>query len=496
MKNVSIVSLLPVFIAFSCVSNTSLVESRLETERSTATGLSKGNILEIDTFALDIISPSSGVQFYKDGIIFLASSKNENDMLREHISFGILKTYYAGIYEGTLFKYTDFSPTVLFDYPSEATTFSSDFKTMYFTRLSATDVREKIYKATFTGGQDYQTGWNISESPLSFCLENYVYTHPALSNDDKILIFASDKRGSTGGLDLFITQNKSNDWSEPENMGYNINSKNNELFPFIDSHKNLFFSSDRVGGFGGFDIYFCRYNGKNWEKPELLTSRINTAGDDMAFVIDRRDNKTAFFTVRTKNGKTDNQLYRITINDIIAENRTKDITSLLVGMTAPESSQLTASAGAIKDTVVIPSQVQEPISKPSGSETVPAGNKVTTVIAAEPKTVEKVTADAKAVPTVATPATTTTKEKGDVIYRIQILATSNSKGSYSMKISGKDYMTWEYLYKGAYRTTVGEFKTLAEASKFQNECRKSGFKEAFVVVFVDNIRSTDPAFFK
>jgi hypothetical protein len=83
-----------------------------------------------------------------------------------------------------------------------------------------------------------------------------------------------------------------------------------------------------------------------------------------------------------------------------------------------------------------------------------------------------------------------------VVYRVQFASNASAKGSYPVTISGKSYKTWEYSYSGAYRSTVGEFKTLAEATAFQKLVRQSGYPQAFVVAFKNNIRATDPALFK
>ena len=83
------------------------------------------------------------------------------------------------------------------------------------------------------------------------------------------------------------------------------------------------------------------------------------------------------------------------------------------------------------------------------------------------------------------------QSENELIYRVQILANVKPVGSYSITIAGKSYKTFEYLYKGGYRTTVGEFSTLADATKFQNVCRQNGYNQAFIAAFSNNERITD-----
>ena len=116
------------------------------------------NHVEVDSFKLDIIPPSFGVQFYKDGIIFLSMTKNEGKMTASHISFGASEAYYASVKDSVLGRHTIFSPFSSFSYPCEAMTFSHDFNILYFTRLSKKDTKEKIYMAKSTPNGKNQTG--------------------------------------------------------------------------------------------------------------------------------------------------------------------------------------------------------------------------------------------------------------------------------------------------------------------------------------------------
>jgi TRAP transporter TAXI family solute receptor len=86
--------------------------------------------------------------------------------------------------------------------------------------------------------------------------------------------------------------------------------------------------------------------------------------------------------------------------------------------------------------------------------------------------------------------------KDVVYYRVQIYSRKYRQKDDQIEINSKSYKTFVYSYLGAYRYTVGEFTTAADAMEFQKICRQSGYPEAFVAAFKNNVRSTDPALFK
>ena len=292
------------------------------------------NPITIEPVDLEIFPPSLGVQFYRDGIIFLADSKNEEKISSGHVSFGTLQAYYAS-FPDTLGQHFIFSPKPIFQYPCDALTFSSDFGTMYYTKTVGNKQREKIFRAeNFMIGENRQM-WTYEPGPLSLCREESIYSHPALSIDGSFMIFASDMKESAGGMDLFITRNDEMKWSEPKGLGNLINTKDNELFPVLDRNNNLFFSSDRTKGSGGYDIYLCRFNGKDWDFPVRLTNSINTKNDEFAFTIDRLSGNSAFFTSMKRSRNASIQLYRISPKKNLLPQENADLSALLWDMSAP-----------------------------------------------------------------------------------------------------------------------------------------------------------------
>ena len=83
-----------------------------------------------------------------------------------------------------------------------------------------------------------------------------------------------------------------------------------------------------------------------------------------------------------------------------------------------------------------------------------------------------------------------------MIYKVQFLSSTKSKGQYNIFVNGKNYKTYEYFYKGEWRITIGEFSNLKDAIELQYKCRESGHNQAFVVAFINNIRSLDRSLFK
>lgn len=112
----------------------------------------------------------------------------------------------------------------------------------------------------------------------------YSSTHPNISADGKKLVFISNKPGGKGGYDLYISTKSGETWSSPENMG-DLNTPDDEMFPFLANDTTLYFSSTGHVGFGGSDIFVSiKRNGK-WSKPENMGRGINSAKDDFGLLI-------------------------------------------------------------------------------------------------------------------------------------------------------------------------------------------------------------------
>jgi len=435
----------------------------------------QGNLLTIKPFHLEIVAPSSGVQFYRNGIVFLAYSKSAEKMSQKHLSFGSVKSFMALVADTLPGEYMPFLPSTSVIFPTEATTFSKDFNTMYLSLIPDKGNKEKVFRATYT-----PEGWAIDDNPLSFCDDNYIYTHPTLSADGSVLIFSSDMAGSSGGLDLYVSKLEEETWSEPENVGKHINTTGNELFAALDAENNLYFSSDKLPGQGGYDIFVSVYNGKGWGKPQNLSQTINSPNDEVAFTLNRDNGKSAFYTSRERSGKREMQLFRVTLNSLKATSASRDLSQQLLAMTGiKEQAQDVKPITSEPIAQNIPAKVQTDVEtvKQGTPARVPEAKKTAEVIK-ETKP-ERVVAPAGG------------GKRDILVYRIQYASNTRPLGSQKIAIAGKNYNSYEYLYKGGYRSTVGEFNTLAEASSFVKICRQSGYNQSFLVAFNNGERITD-----
>jgi outer membrane protein OmpA-like peptidoglycan-associated protein len=140
-------------------------------------------------------------------------------------------------------------------------------------------------------------------------------SQPSFSSDGKTLYFVSGRKGGLGKSDIWVTEkNKNGKWSEPKNLGAEINTEGNERTPFIHADgKTLYFSSDGHAGMGNLDIYLSRKDEKgNWSKPKNLGYPINTHTDEMGLIVSAVGD-SAFFSAERKNTRGGLDIYRFAL---------------------------------------------------------------------------------------------------------------------------------------------------------------------------------------
>jgi hypothetical protein len=158
---------------------------------------------------------------------------------------------------------------------------SPDGEALYFRRFK--NFNDDIYFSKFKDGE-----W---AKPQAFSAINSRFNESGLSfsSDGKTLYFSSDRPGGMGGYDIYkCLQNEKGKWSSPLNLGYPVNSTLNEIDPNLDQDgKILFFSSNgnSASGIGGQDIYSseCQSATNKWSEPRNIGYPVNTTRDDINY---------------------------------------------------------------------------------------------------------------------------------------------------------------------------------------------------------------------
>ncbi len=145
--------------------------------------------------------------------------------------------------------------------------------------------------------------------------------HPALGPDDEFLVFASNYPfvGHKGGRDLYkVALNKDGmPTGQPANLGADVNTGKDELFPFVRFDGNLYFSSNGHPGMGGMDMFVAEKTANGlWTAPDNLKSPLNSPGDDFAIVFDG-ENDRGFFTSSRAGGKGQDDIWRFYMPDLV-----------------------------------------------------------------------------------------------------------------------------------------------------------------------------------
>ena len=164
--------------------------------------------------------------------------------------------------------------------------------------------RWEIYSAHYENGQ-----WKDIKAFEYNDPGKYSVGHPALSPDGSILYFASDMPGGFGGTDLYYcVKQKDGNWSVPKNCGNKINTAGKEAFPTIDKEGTLYFSSDGLPGMGGLDIFSSTGSMDNWSEPVNLKYPINSSKDDF-FIYFTETGKSGYFSSNRDGGKGSDDIY-------------------------------------------------------------------------------------------------------------------------------------------------------------------------------------------
>jgi tetratricopeptide (TPR) repeat protein len=185
---------------------------------------------------------------------------------------------------------------------------SADGKLLFLSKDD--NYNSDIFTSSFDGNS-----WNAAIKLNKNINTKYWESHGFMSEAGDQLIFASDRPGGFGGLDLYISSKVNGDWGPAVNLGPEINTQFNEDRPFlINKGKTLFFSSQGHINIGGYDLFRSDLQSNGlWSEPKNLGYPINTP-DDNIFFMPVGDGKSGYYSIfKEAGGFGKEDIYKITL---------------------------------------------------------------------------------------------------------------------------------------------------------------------------------------
>jgi tetratricopeptide (TPR) repeat protein len=166
-----------------------------------------------------------------------------------------------------------------------------------------------IYSAEYSNGK-----WTPIKKLNKNINTKYYESHASVSADGKKLYFTSNRNGGQGGLDIYLSEkDASGDWGPAINLGTTVNTEYNEDTPFITINDSLlYFSSEGHKGMGGYDIFRSSGTGSTWKSPDNLGFPINSTDDDRFFQPFNND-ENGFYSITT--GYKKKEIFYITLTN-------------------------------------------------------------------------------------------------------------------------------------------------------------------------------------
>ncbi len=267
----------------------------------------------------EINSPLSDFapMYYKDRIIFSsnreARTAEDNNYSWNNQPYLAILTAYRDSTTGVLSNVQQFHDNIQSSYHEGTLSYSSDYKTIYYTQNYLKNNELQLNPKGFSNMQilrgDVVGDSIVNAVALKFNNPKYSFGHPFLTADGKRLFFVSNMFGGFGETDIYYVEiNENGKIGPPINLGPIINTPGREMFPYVTGN-NLYFASDAHFGLGGLDIFKSEIKAdKNFGMPKNLGEPVNSNRDDFALIINQVENR-GYLSSNRENGKGDDDIY-------------------------------------------------------------------------------------------------------------------------------------------------------------------------------------------
>lgn len=255
--------------------------------------------------------------FFHKGLVFIASNPAVNKDKKEDVQLGKSTTsiFYAKRgNDGNLQRPVAFADELTTKFYDGPLSFNATGDVVFFTRTNLRKGKLKVGRDGKVKLKIYSAKFNVSKGiwedieELPFNSNNFDCMHPSVSADGQRLYFASNRSGGYGGLDLYVSTLQKGKWGNPVNLGAEVNTAKNEIFPFIHPDNTLYFATNGRKAVGGFDIFWTTKYADTWLSPTAMPEPINTASDDFGIIVSD-DKRSGFFSSNRASGQGDDDIF-------------------------------------------------------------------------------------------------------------------------------------------------------------------------------------------
>lgn len=297
--------------------------------------LADSNLYELIVLPFNSDHSDFGVQYYDSGFVFISSrdqrllsASNATSAMSENESF--LDLFYVEMNkEGQFNDPLQFKKELNTRFHEGPLAFYPDGNKVVFTRNNYYEGKKTrsnsgiLNVGLFIAEMDENKSWK-KIVPFPYNDPDYSVAHPSLTKGASALYFSSNMPGGVGGNDIYVSFFEDGQWGKPVNLGPDINTKGDEMYPFISDDSTLYFASDGWGGFGGLDLFRAQGHDSVFTNPYNLGFPINTSRDDFALVMNEKE-RSGYLSSDRNGGKGYDDIYAFNVKSFKIHGRVLEL---------------------------------------------------------------------------------------------------------------------------------------------------------------------------
>lgn len=270
-----------------------------------------------DVKSLNSTASDYGIAYFKNRVIF-ASTRMEGSSKYDPSTMQGFSDLYESTYDGAKgdwSKPAKVKGCINSNFNEGTFSFDSITKYGYYSQCNGETGKNKQCNIMYSYYNEAKGTWESCKL-FDFNSQDFRSQQQSISADGNTLYFSSDMPGGYGGADIYRIKKENGVWGKPENLGAEINTIGNDMFPFISGDTLLVFASDGHSGFGGLDIFFSAIKKGKFQKPVNAMPPINGSSDDFGLIF-KNNRNSGFFCSNRNGGVGDDDIYAYALIPVI-----------------------------------------------------------------------------------------------------------------------------------------------------------------------------------